>query len=628
MKRARKKNRRDKKSDILTSTYQDITTGDRDSLAESDIPFYVSDDIFESQTAPEPPADDFPEDVPGSDGDFSVSSIEEDVTEQEVSSIENYSPQKTPPTEKKPMKKKKKKKNRALRRFVTVLLCIFLLIVIAVSLLGSQLLTRLISGSKISEEDSIYEYMTEIDSSKIEKLEKINILLLGVDKDGERSDSIMLVNYNVNTHKINLISIPRDTRIYVEDRRTYRKITEVHGMHKKNGEMYGAAAVANAVIELTGMPINYYMEFSFDAVDSIMDILGPVTFDVPDLEGRGRGMNYDDPYQDLHIHLKPGIQQLSGNQIQQFLRYRKSNYGTVDGSDLNRVKRQQELLAAIMDQKLNAKLVTKIPDILDEVNEGLKTTFSSDDIVSFSAYLLKNLNNISSENMESHVLPGDTDMISGKSYFVCDLDATAELVNTVFGYEVDADELSNVINLSSQKPSGSVKTSDSKNTSSSKNSSDEKKSSSTSTKTTSSDKADDDDKETSKKDSTTSKKTSSDDDKDEASTETSKSSSTSKKDSSASAKKDSSESDEGTKKTSSDDNKKDDDTEKSDTEESKNTSSTKNNSDDNDNKESASTKTDSSKKNTDDAAEEKNTSTEKKNSDNDTDKKSSAIEID
>ena len=36
-----------------------------------------------------------------------------------------------------------------------------------------------------------------------------------------------------------------------------------------------------------------------------MDAVGGVEFDVP------RDMNYDDPYQDLHIHLEEGLQVLT-----------------------------------------------------------------------------------------------------------------------------------------------------------------------------------------------------------------------------------------------------------------------------------------------------------------------------
>ena len=307
-----------------------------------------------------------------------------------------------------------------------------------------------IKNAQISKDNQIYQELEKIDTSNIEKYEKINILLLGVDKEGLRCDSIMVMSYNTKNHKINLMSIPRDTRVRDDKMGGYRKINALR--NTDISKEYGPAAVAKAIKNLTGMPINYYMEFSFDALDKTMDILGPVTFDVPDLEGKGRGMNYDDGYQGLHIHLKPGVQELSGNQIQQFLRYRKSNYRDakyVDGSDQKRVERQQALLAAIIDQKLNLQSIAKIDDIFGEVGKGLKTTFSTDDIKAYAAYLAKNVQNISSKNMESVVMPGMAKTIGGASYYVADPEEIAEVVREMFGYDVKAEELSNRINRKS-----------------------------------------------------------------------------------------------------------------------------------------------------------------------------------
>ena len=197
------------------------------------------------------------------------------------------------------------------------------------------------------------------------------------------------------------------------------------------------------------------MEFSFDAIDGIMNELGPVKFDVPDLEGKGRGMNYDDGFQDLHIHLKPGMQELNGNQIQQFLRYRKSNYRdaqNVFGSDLERVERQQALLGAIIDQKLNAGLITKSPKILEAVRSSIKTTFTGDELLAYVQFLTKDERSasISSDNMESFVLPGGSQMISGKSYFICDEATTADMLRINFAVDVQADDITNVITAKNQ----------------------------------------------------------------------------------------------------------------------------------------------------------------------------------
>lgn len=322
---------------------------------------------------------------------------------------------------KKPRVKKKKTKKKS-KRGLTIFLIVVLLIFIALGFGG---------------EDNA---LIPIDTST----GKMNVLVLGVDDDGLRTDTILLASYDFDDDSLKLMSIPRDTKIYVTNRRITRKINEVHAMTKKNGEIMGPLASVEAVTALTGIPINYYVEFNFDAIDAIMEKLGPVEFDVPDIEGNGRGMNYDDPAQDLHIHLKPGLQKLEGNQIQQFLRYRKSNNERYDGSDTSRVERQQELLKAILDQKINLSLIVKIPDIFADVKDDIKTNFSVGEIARYSTHLL----DLSMENVSTYSLPGEN-TLSGAWYFVCDLEKTAELISTEFGY--DASDITNRVEITGEK---------------------------------------------------------------------------------------------------------------------------------------------------------------------------------
>lgn len=273
---------------------------------------------------------------------------------------------------------------------------------------------------------------------------KMNVLLMGVDEDGLRTDAIMLASYDFDEESLKLLSIPRDTKVYVTNKKLTRKINEVHAMSKKGGGIMGPLASIEAVSALTGIPINYYVEFSFDAIDEIMEILGPVSFDVPDIEGGGKGMNYDDPVQNLHIHLKPGLQELEGNQVQQFLRYRKSNSNTTDGSDTSRVQRQQEFVKALIDQKVNMSLIVKAPDIYSQVKKNIKTNFSASEIAKYSTHLL----NLSQENITTYSLPG-ADKHTSAWYFECDLDATRTLIETEFGY--DASDITNKMEITGEK---------------------------------------------------------------------------------------------------------------------------------------------------------------------------------
>lgn len=281
---------------------------------------------------------------------------------------------------------------------------------------------------------------------------KINVLMVGVDESGLRTDAIMVASYDVNEGKVNLLSVPRDTKIYLTNKKATKKINAVHAMTAENDnkKILGVQATAEAVSQLTGIPINYYIEFSFLSIDHLFDSLGGVTYDVPDLEGKGRGMNYDDPYQNLHIHLKPGVQTLSGNQVQQFLRYRKSNYGVGTGSDTDRVKRQQEFIKAVIDQKLNIGLLTKLPGIYSQLSKEIKTNISMGDVTKYIRHLTK----ISGENIKSFSLPGENKTISGASYFVCDLTASKAFLAENFGVD---EEISDKITLSGKNPQTPLK---------------------------------------------------------------------------------------------------------------------------------------------------------------------------
>lgn len=350
----------------------------------------------------------------------------------------------TKPVQRKPSKKKKKKNTarNVLLVIVFVILAAFLLVM---------------GGSFGGGEGE--GALVPVDMEK----GKLNILVLGVDKEGLRTDAMMLVSYDMKNPGAKILSVPRDTQIKVEDRGATRKINEVHAMHNSDGSLVGPMGSIKAVSALTGVPIHYYIELNFDAIDELAEIIGPVEFDVPDIEGNGRGMNYDDPTQDLHIHLKPGLQKLKGNQMQQFLRYRKSNNEEYDGSDTSRVERQQEFLKAVIDQKVNLGLIAKLPKIFSKIKENMKTNFSAGDAVKYGKYL----NGLTADALHTFSLPGEAKRVRAW-YFFCDFEQTAELMRTEFDYPVDAEKLTNVINLSNVEGTKEVLSSSEKGEDSSK----------------------------------------------------------------------------------------------------------------------------------------------------------------
>lgn len=269
----------------------------------------------------------------------------------------------------------------------------------------------------LTEDAIVSEQLAPVDKAS----GKINVLLLGVDMAGLRTDTIIVASYDLDENKINMLSVPRDTRMYIGSR--YQKINAAHALSQKGG-IKGPQGSIEAVTRLTGIPINYYIEFNFSTFRDVVDALGGVDFYVP------RDMNYEDPVQDLYIHLKEGQQHLDGDKAEQLVRFRRYPEG-----DIARVRMQQSFLQAVAEQKLNTSIIEKIPDLYKTFKEDIKTNFTLVDIMKY----LPNVKELSSDSITMFQLPGnynDTDY--GASYWICNMTEMKKLVSENFGYSAAA----------------------------------------------------------------------------------------------------------------------------------------------------------------------------------------------
>ena len=140
------------------------------------------------------------------------------------------------------------------------------------------------------------------------KNDSINVLVLGMDigdvdiqgnKGIRRSDSIMVFNYNPNTKKAHIVSIPRDTLIEVDaylDTGEYKKYWKINSAYVLGGE----EEVITHVESLLDININYIVEIDYNAFRSVVDAIGGVEMTIE------QDMFYDDDAQDLHINFKAG----------------------------------------------------------------------------------------------------------------------------------------------------------------------------------------------------------------------------------------------------------------------------------------------------------------------------------
>ena len=241
----------------------------------------------------------------------------------------------------------------------------------------------------------------------------INTMLLGLDVGGTRADVMILGQLNVADGEINMLQIPRDT--YVKDNgRSDKKINSAYGHNKEK-------TVFKEVKQITGITVNKYVAVDTSGFRNLIDTIGGVDFDVP------QDMHYEDPTQDLYIHLNKGMQHLDGDKAEQLVRFRRYAKG-----DIRRVEVQQEFIKAVAEQKLNLSILTKLPDIFKTLQSEIKTNFSVMDIMKY----LPNLKELLPENVTFHQLPGE---FSGPeyeaSYWLVDIPGLKTLITEVFGYD-------------------------------------------------------------------------------------------------------------------------------------------------------------------------------------------------
>lgn len=270
------------------------------------------------------------------------------------------------------------------------------------------------------------------------------LAVFGVDEDGYRTDVIFVVNYNSQTGKTKVISVPRDTKVdWAEDQKT--RMEEIKGYSistSKINEMTSYVGMEHigefTVPELEGLldiQIDNYIIITLDAFKQMVDAIGGVEVDVPVLDGNG--LQYDDNSQDLHIHLSPGLQVLNGEQAEGLVRFRK---GYAEG-DVGRIKTQQLFLEAFAKKITSPEIITKIPNIISTV---LKTVTTDIKLSEISGYL-PHLKSIDASMVSFHIIPGEGQYIGGKSYFIVDEPAMPSFLEEVFNEPV-TEEGEGVIN--------------------------------------------------------------------------------------------------------------------------------------------------------------------------------------
>ncbi len=200
----------------------------------------------------------------------------------------------------------------------------------------------------------------------------LNVLVLGVDKrppdsreaqvEGTRTDTIMLVRLVPRTGEVKLLSVPRDLLVEVEP-----------GVEDRINAAYnygGLQQTVDALESYAGLPLDHYAIVDFEGFEAVIDAVGGVEVEV---EGE-----FPESWR-----MEEGVQRLNGRRALRFVRYR----GTACG-DLDRIERQQQLVAALRSKALRWNTVKKVPKIAKVINENVETDLGLDEAVSLGRVLI------------------------------------------------------------------------------------------------------------------------------------------------------------------------------------------------------------------------------------------------
>ena len=239
-----------------------------------------------------------------------------------------------------------------------------------------------------------------------------NILVSGLDDDNGGSDTNILVRFDVPNKRIDLVSLPRDTLLHNEYRNNKLNFAYAKG---------GTELLMEQIENLLGIPVDFYVTVNLKGFIALVDQIDGVDFDIP------INMDYDDPYQDLHIHFTKGPRHLNGQEAMEVVRFRHNNDGTGYGTeDIGRIGPQQAFLKAVAKQLLRIGNVKNIPALVDIFYTYVKTDLTTGNLV----WLGNEALNIGTENIHFATLPGDgSGYYNKQSVYVLDAQATCDLVN-------------------------------------------------------------------------------------------------------------------------------------------------------------------------------------------------------
>ncbi|MEU9360611.1 LCP family protein [Streptomyces sp. NPDC048301] len=236
-----------------------------------------------------------------------------------------------------------------------------------------------------------------------------NILLIGSDTrsgdnsaygrdDGgsQRSDTTILLHLAADRHSATAVSIPRDLMSEIPSCHTADGKTTKAQFAQFNWafELGGTACTIRTVEKMTGIRVDHHMVIDFSGFKDMVDAVDGVEVCLKE--------PVDD--KDAHLKLPAGRQELDGEQALGYVRARKS---IGDGSDTERMDRQQKFLGALVNKmQSNGVLLnpTRLYPVLDAATKSLTTDPGLDSLRDLYD-LVRGMRNVPTEKVQFLTVP-------------------------------------------------------------------------------------------------------------------------------------------------------------------------------------------------------------------------------
>jgi LCP family protein required for cell wall assembly len=272
---------------------------------------------------------------------------------------------------------------------------------------------------------------------------RLNILVLGMDRrpnEGDtptRTDTMFVLTIDPATKRGGILSIPRDLWVEIPypDQPGYfeGKINGVFVNGEALGYEGGGPALVRRVIQRElNIPIDHYILIDFDAFIQVIDDLGGIDVDVPEVLDDPTFSETEQPGDYTPLHFEPGMTHMDG---QTALDYSRSRTGT---SDLDRIRRQQLVIFAALDKAVSLNLLTKAPELWQTYKDAIQTDINDVQIPGYAALA----RDVPPERIYGLTLGNATvsSFVEGQSVLLADDVLVQQMVDALFSDDLLSEE--------------------------------------------------------------------------------------------------------------------------------------------------------------------------------------------